>query len=193
MPARSGELSERRARTRERLVNAATEVVAAQGFHSAPVDQIAKRAGLSIGALYSNFTSKDELLLAVFDGHVRWFQDRARATAQDPDLSGATAAWLRLTDEGSDQFLVFIEFWAYAVRKPKVRREMATRMTQMRAEIASALENRGTREGSTPALPTDLAALLALAVSRGLALERLVNPDAVPDETISQMLATFVS
>ena len=48
--------------------------MASDGFHSASVDQIADRAGLSIGALYSNFAGKDDLLFAVFEGNARAFQ-----------------------------------------------------------------------------------------------------------------------
>lgn len=189
MPAKTGELSQRRARTRDRLVQAATDVVAAEGFYSASVVQIAARAGLSIGALYSNFAGKDDLLLAVFDGHVRWFQKRVTATLEDPDLAGVAASWLRLRDSDSDQFLVFIEFWAYAVRRPKVRVQFAKRMAEMRAEIATAVQGRAQGRGSASPLPADIVALLTLALARGLALEKLVDADVVPDEAVAQLLA----
>jgi AcrR family transcriptional regulator len=72
----------KRAKTRRRLVEAAVEVVAEKGFHGASVDDIAARAGLSIGALYSNFGGNDELLFAIFDEHVQWFERTLEVVAQ---------------------------------------------------------------------------------------------------------------
>ncbi|GAA1582627.1 TetR/AcrR family transcriptional regulator [Kribbella sancticallisti] len=183
--------SERRLRTRERLVKAAAEVVAERGFHAASVDQIAERAGLSIGALYSNFAGKDDLLLAVFDNHVHWFEKQVTARLDEPDLGDTVMRWLTLTEESANQFLVFIEFWAYAVRKPNVRLQFAKRMEQMRSHVAAALEHRAEARASALPLPADLIALLGLAVGRGLALEQLADPDAVPNPAIAGLLTAF--
>src|SRR3954470_23327241 len=87
MPKRA--LTERRAPTHGRLVAAATKVVARRGFHAATVDEIAKEAGFSVGALYSNFAGKDDLFLAVYDGHVRWFEEQLAAAAAVDDPARA--------------------------------------------------------------------------------------------------------
>ena len=47
-----------------------------RGFHGASLDEIAETAGYWKGAVYSNFDSKDELFLAVFDAHL---EQRKRA------------------------------------------------------------------------------------------------------------------
>jgi AcrR family transcriptional regulator len=52
-------------RNRERLVVAAREVFAARGL-DAPLDEVARRAGVSIGTLYNRFPSRAELVEAVF-------------------------------------------------------------------------------------------------------------------------------
>ena len=49
---------------RERLVEAATAVFAERGYDGARVGDIARRAGLTTGAIYSNFTGKAQLLAA---------------------------------------------------------------------------------------------------------------------------------
>ena len=54
-------------RTREALLEAAFRVFARDGFHGASLDGIARTAGYSKGAVYSNFASKGELFLAVMD------------------------------------------------------------------------------------------------------------------------------
>ena len=187
---RASTLSPRRARTRERLIAAATEIVAREGFHAATVDQIAERAGLSIGALYSNFAGKDDLLFAVFDGHLMWFEEKVGEALAKDDLKAATSQLICLPQQTPEQFLVFIEFWAYAVRKPRVRKQFAKRMTEMREQLAGALT--AIRGGDEGGLPTDLAALLGLAIGRGLTLEALVDPGCVPQERIADLVAALV-
>ena len=118
-------ISDRRSQTRQRLIEAATKIVAEKGFDSATVDDIAEAAGFSIGGLYSNFSGKDELFLAVFDGHLEWFEQLLEDAQSVDDPAGAIADWFRAPGEGRYQFLVFVEFWAYAVRRPKLRREFA--------------------------------------------------------------------
>ena len=56
--------SSKRARTRERLMDAAAEVFSETGFGGASLEVICERAGLTRGAFYYNFSSKEELFLA---------------------------------------------------------------------------------------------------------------------------------
>src|SRR5215212_6175609 len=53
--------------TRDALVAAAAEVFAEKGYERAGVAEIARRAGLTTGAIYSNFSGKAELLLEAID------------------------------------------------------------------------------------------------------------------------------
>ncbi|HLF99411.1 MAG TPA: helix-turn-helix domain-containing protein [Acidimicrobiia bacterium] len=63
----------RREMTRSALIDAAAELIAERGYEGASLEEIAKRAGFTRGAIYSNFEGKDDLLLAVLD---RWFRGR---------------------------------------------------------------------------------------------------------------------
>lgn len=56
----------RRAATRERMLDAAREVLAREGIQGASVEHICEQAGFTRGAFYSNFASKDDLVLALF-------------------------------------------------------------------------------------------------------------------------------
>src|SRR4249920_1855864 len=60
----------RRALTRRHLLEAAGVVFARQGFHGATLDEVAATAGFTKGAVYSNFTSKDDLFLALLDDRI---------------------------------------------------------------------------------------------------------------------------
>jgi AcrR family transcriptional regulator len=183
--------TQRRAPTHGRLVEAATSVVARRGFHAATVDEIAKEAGFSIGALYSNFDGKDDLFLAVFDGHMRWFEERLEAAAGSPDAGRAFGEWMESLTEDPEQLLIFIEFWAYAVRKPKLRRNFAARLAEIRTAVAEALDQRAAATGTQLQVPADTLALVLLAIVRGLGLEKLADPEAV-DDAAAELIASLV-
>jgi AcrR family transcriptional regulator len=173
--------TERRAATQRRLLDAAIAVVADRGFHAASVDAIAAEAGYSVGAIYSNFGGKDDLFLAVFDEHATWFESvLADASAETSAIESL------LADE--TQFLVFVSFWSYAVRTPKVRRRLASRMARFRRHVAELVERRAEAQGAELVGDPEQIATLALALFRGIALERLADPGAVPEGLLSGAL-----
>ena len=174
-------ITERRAATRRRLLDAATAVVAERGFHAASVDAIAAEAGYSVGAIYSNFGGKDDLFLAVFDEHAAWFEQVMA------DANAETSAIEALLAE-EQQFLVFVSFWSYAVRVPKVRRRLAARMARFRGHVGRLIAERAEAQGGALAGDPEHVAMLALALFRGIALERLADPDAVPDGLLAGAL-----
>jgi AcrR family transcriptional regulator len=181
----------RRAATHDRLIEAATKVVARRGFHAATVDEIAEEAGFSVGALYSNFEGKDDLFLAVFDGHLRWYEERLGVAADTPDPRRVFSDWMDALMENPEQLLIFIEFWAYAVRKPKLRRSFAARLAEIRAAMATAIEQRAAATGNDLPVPPETLALVLLAVGRGLGLEKLADADAVED-SVADLLAALI-
>jgi AcrR family transcriptional regulator len=184
-------LTERRAATHGRLIEAATKVVARRGFHAATVDEIADEAGFSVGALYSNFEGKDDLFLAVFDGHLRWYEERLGAAAGTAEPRRVFGDWMDALMENPEQLLIFIEFWAYAVRKPKLRRTFATRLAEIRTAMAKAIDERAAATGGDLPVPSATLALVLLAVGRGLGLEKLADADAV-DETVADLIAALI-
>src|SRR6516165_5457025 len=56
--------------TREKLFEAAARVFEEEGIGGASIEAIAAAAGFSRGAFYSNFASKDELIIAMLEDHV---------------------------------------------------------------------------------------------------------------------------
>src|SRR6516165_426654 len=61
---------DKRQRTRARLIEAAAEVIGEKGYEKTSLEEVAARAGMTRGAIYGNFASKDELLLAFVEQ--RW-------------------------------------------------------------------------------------------------------------------------
>jgi AcrR family transcriptional regulator len=74
---------------KERLIAAAYALFCEIGYYKATTPGIAKRAGLSIGCLYSYFKDKRDLFLAVLERYHQRFGDirvRALAELNDPDV-----------------------------------------------------------------------------------------------------------
>ncbi|WP_236706321.1 TetR/AcrR family transcriptional regulator [Frankia sp. ACN1ag] len=71
-------------RNHERVVRAAVEVFSELGL-SATVPDVAARAGVGKATVYRNFPSRDELLTAVVERQLRWFDTIATTALHDPD------------------------------------------------------------------------------------------------------------
>jgi AcrR family transcriptional regulator len=189
---------EKQAATRAALMRSAATVAARRGLERASIDEVAEGAGFTKGAFYANFKSKEELFLAMLDEHFadRLAElDRALASGEEPaeqarragvDLMRAIAAdpeWERL----------FFEFTVHAVRDPAFRRELVARQRAMRERVAELLERRVRELGIEPAVAPAQVAAMSFAMVNGVALERLLEPEAVPDELLPTMMAAFFS
>lgn len=178
---------EKRAETRSALVRSAADVFARRGFHAASVDEIAENAGFSVGALYSNFERKEDLLLAAIEQNVsdwaRLFADRFRAADNFRDQARSIAdAWIAGVSAEPEPFLLWIELWAYAVRNDHLRDELAARSRTIRELFTSMVRESAEQAGVV--LPQGFAEELGAvfdALGLGLAVRRLLDPDAVPD------------
>lgn len=125
-------LTRRRAQTRQRLLDAAREVFAREGFGHSTVEQVCEAAGFTRGAFYSNFSSLDELFLEM------WAQESAAmlgrlsdiADEDSPRVKDVRSAVERVLDAlpvDTDWFQITAEFTAHAVRTPGLARVMAAR------------------------------------------------------------------
>lgn len=148
----------RRAATRERLLDAARTVLAREGIQGASVEHICDQAGFTRGAFYSNFASKDELVLALFDRE-REHMFAALHEAADPssfeglDTLSAVAVIIdrfllgQLHDR--EWYLVHAEFELRGVRDDAVGREFVAASRQVRTDfeafMTSALDALGLR------------------------------------------------
>src|SRR5271155_3222432 len=185
---------EQKALTRRRLIDAAESVFARSGFHGASVEEIAKEAGATTGALYSNFAGKEDLFLALFEeriaADVRDYSQIAAAGATVEEQARGTADhWMAILRERPDYFPLFIEFWAYAIREPRLHERLAGQFAALRyASARLFLEGAGQQGVSLSAESGELVGILINALANGLALEKLADPGAVPDSLFGDML-----
>ena len=117
-PRRRSTQAERRARTRNALLEAAARGLSRHGYGNLVLEQVAKDAGYTRGALYHQFASKQELTLAVATWvEETWWAEMAKVMAS--------------TDRAVDALIAVCR--AHAVY---CRRDIARLMTALRVEFS---------------------------------------------------------
>lgn len=187
---------EQKALTRRRLIDAAETVFARSGFHGASVEEIAHEAGATTGALYSNFAGKEDLFLALFEERIaadvgEYAEIVAAGTTIEEQARGAGDRWMEILRERPDYFPLLIEFWSYAIREPALQERLAGRFAALRSASARVASEAAERWGfsASAAEAGEHLGLFINALGNGLALEKLVDPDAVPDALYGELLA----
>jgi AcrR family transcriptional regulator len=175
--------AERVARTRRELLDAALRRFARDGYHGTTLDDVADDAGHTKGAVYSAFGSKGALFLALFDEVVdrRVEELRLLLAPHESDEAKLAALARQPIDERNAQFLLLtIEFWVHAAREPALLDAFSSRYRRLRVRLG---------ELAPAGSPFDEQrwAVATLALSNGLALERLIDPDGVPDDLMSSI------
>jgi len=186
---------EKKARTRERLIEAAARVFAEKGFAATSLDEVADAAGLTKGAVYSNFENKEDLVAAVLKAH----QDRQTGIRDVATAAGTLeeqqAVAGRLLSESiareRDAFMLFLDFTAYALRNPAVYADYLKRHRAGRNEIASMLEE-NVSGGEQFKTDSDRAALIFQVIVNGIGIEKLIDPDGVPDDLFARLLPVLL-
>ena len=173
---------ERRAETRQRLVDAAQEVFAERGFHGASVEEIADRAGFTRGAFYSNFEDKHDVLLALYDQRIQ-----TEITDVSEVMTGATSPEELLTalrDRSKTTFdtswhMLTMELSLYAMRHPDARPRFAKRLRALRGAYARSIKKQFDMAGIEPPAPLGDLALILQALDDGFATQYAVDPSGV--------------
>ncbi|MEU6977762.1 TetR/AcrR family transcriptional regulator [Streptomyces sp. NPDC046371] len=181
----------RRPRTRAALLKAALETFAEHGFHAASIEQICERAGFTRGAYYSNFASKEELFLALFDEHseriVRRLAESVDALGpEDYTLERVAELASRVEPDERDWYLVSTEFTLHAIRDPQAAWVLARHDARLRTEIARAIELVLRRSGRELTVDADRFARMVVALREGGLAQSYVEPAALPPGTLER-------
>jgi AcrR family transcriptional regulator len=198
MPRGEFDRSARKAATRARLLQAAARVYAAHGFAGATLDDVAEEAGLTKGAVYGHFGSKDNLLVALMEEYlaaeiaeqVALF-DRDETTWKRP-LAGSDQ-WMHELDETPDAFRLLIEFWLAAGRDEQLRERFAGGLEALRATFAQfaadSAADAGLPVGDQPARNV---ANVMLGLSIGLGMMRVADRDHLSPALLGTALSVLI-
>ena len=130
-------------RTRSLLLDAAEEVFAEKGFTPASLDDIARAAGYTKGAIYKHFATKEDLFLAVSDRYWRRYFDNfadvlsAATEVGAAELDAIAQRWRQLSvDRGAEQAALGHEFTLYLLRNPDARERVAAKRSEVVDDLA---------------------------------------------------------
>lgn len=179
-PAR---VTRRRAETRNRLLTAAYEAFAEEGFGRATVERVCERAGFTRGAFYSNFSSLDELFLAMWEQRSTAMLAQAGAILDEiavdgtDDVRTAVERLERAVPIDDGWYRITAEFTAHALRTPALRRVMAAREEVIVAALMPTIVAALARGGRTVPDPDAFGQAL-IAVHDGTSVQVLLEPDS---------------
>jgi AcrR family transcriptional regulator len=189
--------AESKEQTRRRVLRAAARVFRRRGYRGASVETIAAEAGYTVGALYSNFAGKDDLLLALLEQEIGEITKRVVAAAAEAEdavekLRRGAREWMAVLDEEREFYVLLIEFWTLWVRDPELRPEHAARFAALRRALGRLVEKQTRQLGLSLRLSPEEVGAAVVALADGLALQRLADRGAFSDDLLATLLATLI-
>jgi len=180
---------DKRERTRAALLEAARALVRERGYERTTLEKVAKRAGMTTGAIYGNFKNRDELFIAL--GQTYWapvapkippgatFADAMRALAK---------ATLTAVDERRPAAVGRLPGLAYTLKKEELRSrvvEVTKNSYEFGAEWLREFD-----PADLPMPPDNLVRVLH-ALIEGLVMQRILTPELCPEEVFYAAFAAL--
>jgi len=185
--------------TSNRLTEAAAEVFAERGYDGAGVAEIARRAGVTTGAIYSRYRGKSELLFDALDSAVEEHLDSILASSEHTspaDLLSSLGS--RLLDKHGDEDALFLEAIVASQRDSELSEMLGRRLEDQGMRLVKIIEEAKSDGQFDDSIDTAAIVTFALAISLGFAIFRTLDapmPEAnewqvVIDRVISSALPT---
>lgn len=188
--ARRKSKGDKRERTRAALIEAATELVLEKGYERTTLEEVARHAGMTTGAIYGNFRNKEELFMALSvttSGPIvppmppnTTFAEKMRILA---DAVIAATPQRRATAIGT------LSFRIYALTHEKMLAQVQRETAEIYKRGTAWMEGLAT-DDDLP-MPADMLIPTLRALAEGFWLQRFLTPDLVPDQVIHAAFAAF--
>jgi AcrR family transcriptional regulator len=181
-------MQQRSEETRTKITEAAVKLFSTHGFSAASVDDICEEAGISKGAFYHHFESKQALFLALLDG---WLQaiDSAIEASKDktaPDtFMQMTEAFPYIFETAGEGLPMFLEFWLQASRDKTIW-EASIAPYRRYHKYFTSLIKKGVEEGSFVEVDPELTSRMIVATAMGLLLQSLLDPKGAKWEKVAR-------
>ncbi|MGF1649507.1 MAG: TetR/AcrR family transcriptional regulator [Hyphomicrobiaceae bacterium] len=176
----------------DRILDAAERVFSAKGFHGASIQAICSEAGISAGALYVYFASKEALIEGICERERRIFSDRFRAIAEAPDVldgfGGIILSCLR--DDPIEKRRIVLEIGAEAARNDKVAAIYNRFDAELTAMFRDLIERLASEGRIAPLLPPHELTEVLGAIGDGMLWRSVVHQDFDVKLLLPGILAT---
>lgn len=168
---------------RRQILDAAIACFSRNGFHQTTVDDICREAGLSPGAIYRYFSSKDDIVEACWQERQRIRASRFEAAQQKRDtlqiIDDLVSAYLQRLDrtEAAADMRLRIQYWAESLRSPRVRDLLRRAWDDLLGRMAEIIRRAQSRGEISADLDPETVAPFFLATFDGLVLQKTVEPE----------------
>ena len=182
--------AEKKRQTRQALLAAARVVVARRGMQAATHEEIAAEAGLTIGAIYSNFDGKADLMAALMDEVAA----KGSVVLEDaPSIALCLEALgrriVRQVDEAPQDVDLQLEFQLFATRAPEARQRRLPHREAEHAAYATLLEQIAVRSGEVlPLQAREFAEAVSNLAWSLMVSRRTLGPGHVSEQFVMQAL-----
>lgn len=189
---------EKKQQTKEMLLNSAEVMFSKKGFNGASVEEIAEEAGYSKGAVYSNFSNKEDLFLALYDRRFHhqleeWtkvFENQLDNVSR-ADLVEELLITQSKTSQDNKWTLLMLEFTLYALRNEEVRQKLATRYKQVISSMKEAIRSHFMDKDISPEKMDEIVVSL-LSLETGLNILELIIPELITEGYRSRTYRGFL-
>ena len=167
-----------------RLTEAAAEVFAERGYDGAGVAEIARRAGVTTGAIYSRYRGKTELLFDALDSAVEEHLDSILTSSEytsPVDLLSSLGS--RLLEKHGDEDALFLEAIVASRRDSELSEMLGRRLEDQGMRLAKIIEEAKSDGQFDDSIDTAAIVTFAQAISLGFTIFRTLDaPMPEPNE-----------
>jgi AcrR family transcriptional regulator len=181
-------MRQRSEETRIKIMDSAVKLFSTRGFSAASVDDICEEAGISKGAFYHHFESKQALFLALLDG---WLQAIDSAIEASKDKT-APETFMQMTEAfpyffgtAGEGLPMFLEFWLQASRDKTIW-EASIAPYRRYHKYFTSLIRKGVDEGSFIDVDPELTSRMIVSTAMGLLLQSLLDPKGAKWEKVAR-------
>ena len=181
-------MQQRSEETRTHILEAALKRFAVHGYDAASVDQICSDAGVSKGAFYHHFPSKQDIFLELLQGWLGAIDagfDAVRQPTVPETLMQMTSTLPAIFASADDRLLMFLEFWLQASRDEKIWEATISPYRHYREYFANLIQQ-GINEGSFSPVNPQSAAQMIVSLAVGLLLQGLLDPSGADWERVGR-------
>ena len=173
----------KRERTRAQLIEAAASVIGEKGWDRTSLDEVARRAGMTRGAIYGNFADREELFLAVVQ--TRWkpvMPPYTPGTTYKQHMRTVGKAVAAVGPARRAQALGALSFMLYAL----THEEMRLQVVKLNSEIYRRMAEGTARVFPRADLPMEPERLIPVlhALADGLTFLRFLTTELITDDVI---------
>jgi AcrR family transcriptional regulator len=181
-------MQQRSEETRAKILDAAVRLFSTHGYNTASVDTICEEAGISKGAFYHHFETKQALFLALLDG---WLQAIDNAIEASKEMTAPetfmqmTEAFPSIFKTAGEGLPMFLEFWLQASRDKTIW-EASIAPYRRYHKYFTSLIKKGVEEGSFVEVDPELASRMIVSTAMGLFLQSMLDPKGANWEKVAR-------